>query len=76
LSKDLHKDLRTEYAKYAKAFPFSRALDFRVPSKWYRRSVGAVEIICGLLLVAVPNRKTKNAANLALIAVKALNAYR
>ncbi len=75
ISKDLHKDLRNEYAKYAKEFPLSRALDFKVPSKWYRRSVGGLEILCGLVLMVVPHRKTKNAANILLVAAKSLNAY-
>jgi len=68
----LHKDLRTEYAKYAKAFPLSRQLDLRVPSKWYRRSVGGVEIVCGLILMLTPFRRLKNAANIALIIVKVM----
>ena len=45
--RDLHKDLRSEYAKYAKVFPFAKSLGYRVPSKWYRRGVGGVEILCG-----------------------------
>ncbi|KAJ8967274.1 hypothetical protein NQ317_016285 [Molorchus minor] len=42
VSKDLHKDLRKEYVKYAKVFPFSELLNFKVPSKWYRRVSGSV----------------------------------
>ena len=75
ISKDLHKDLRNEYAKYAKAFPLSKQLDFKVPSKWFRRSVGVTEILCGILLMTVPHRLTKNVANVILIGVKLLNAY-
>ncbi|XP_076674525.1 putative acetylcholine receptor chaperone isoform X2 [Andrena cerasifolii] len=33
ISKDLHKDLRKEYVKYAKVFPLSGTLDFKVPNK-------------------------------------------
>lgn len=43
--------------KYAKVFPLSGTLDFKVPSKWYRRVVGSLEIICGLAMAIVPNRK-------------------
>ncbi len=103
ISKDLHKDLRAEYAKYAKvshhdfttaefrpsffnanltytlfqAFPLAKTLDFHVPSKWYRRSVGGIEVACGAVLLLVPHRmrRGKNAANWALLAVKVLNAY-
>ena len=59
ISRDLHKDLRTEYAKYAKAFPLAKQLDFKVSSKWLRRGVGATEILAGLVLLAVPHRTTK-----------------
>ena len=45
--RELHKDLRSEYAKYAKVFPFAKSLGYKVPSKWYRRGVGGVEIFCG-----------------------------
>ena len=51
ISKDLHKDLRTEYAKYAKVFPLAKLLDFKLPSKWYRRVVGGLEIVSGFLMV-------------------------
>ena len=51
ISRDLHKDLRTEYAKYAKVFPLAKLLDFKLPSKWYRRVVGGLEIIAGFLMV-------------------------
>lgn len=43
--------------KYAKVFPLTEALDFKVPSKWYRRVVGSLEIIFGLAMAAIPNRK-------------------
>ena len=59
ISRDLHKDLRTEYAKYAKAFPLAKQLDFKVSSKWLRRGVGATEILAGVVLLAVPHRLTK-----------------
>lgn len=48
---------RKEYVKYAKVFPLSEMLDFKVPSKWYRRTVGALEIACGLAMAFIPNRK-------------------
>ncbi|XP_071560524.1 putative acetylcholine receptor chaperone isoform X1 [Temnothorax americanus] len=59
ISKDLHKDLRKEYVKYAKVFPLSGTLDFKVPSKWYRRVVGSLEIICGLAMAIIPSRRCK-----------------
>mgnify|MGYP001345780442 FL=1 len=56
ISKDLHKDCRTEYAKYAKVFPLAKTLEFKVPSKWYRRSVGGLEILSGIIMMLIPSR--------------------
>ncbi|QQP54240.1 Transmembrane protein 35like [Caligus rogercresseyi] len=75
ISRDLHKDLRTEYAKYAKVFPFIKTLEVKLPSKWYRRSVGALEIFCGIIMSALPHRKSKNIANILLLGLKTLNVY-
>lgn len=73
--RDLHKDLRSEYAKYAKVFPFAKSLGYKVPSKWYRRGIGGMEIAAGLVLVLVPSRKLKNCANVLLLLAKLLNLY-
>lgn len=48
---------RKEYVRYAKVFPLSTTFDFKLPSKWYRRGVGGLEILFGLILALVPSRK-------------------
>jgi len=75
VSKDLHKDLRKEYVKYAKVFPFAEMLDLKIPSKWYRRAIGFLEIICGLAMVLVPNHKIKNGANICLLILTLMAVY-
>lgn len=75
ISKDLHRDLRKNYVKYAKVFPFSTLFDFKLPSKWYRRSVGGLEVLCGLAMVLIPNHKIKNAANMTLLMLMFLAVY-
>ncbi|VEN51867.1 unnamed protein product [Callosobruchus maculatus] len=75
LSKDLHKDLRKEFVKYAKVFPFSEMLDFKIPSKWYRRTVGALEIICGIAMAFIPSHKIKNIANTCLLTLTLMAVY-
>ncbi|XP_034936033.1 transmembrane protein 35A [Chelonus insularis] len=75
LNKDLHKDLRKEYVKYAKVFPLAELLNFKVPSKWYRRVVGSLEIISGLAMAIIPNRKIKNVANVILLSLMLLAVY-
>ena len=47
----------------------------KVPSKWYRRWFGGLEIISGAIMMLVPNRGTKNFANIVLLLMKTLNAY-
>ncbi|KAK3918202.1 Transmembrane protein 35A [Frankliniella fusca] len=75
ISKELHKDLRKEYVKYAKVFPLSDTLDFKVPSKWYRRVVGSLEIICGLAMALIPYAKVKQVANVVLIFLMLVAVY-
>lgn len=75
VSKDLHKDLRKEYVKYAKVFPFSELLDFKIPSKWYRRFVGVLELLCGAAMAFIPNHKIKNGANFCLLFLTLMAVY-
>ncbi|XP_058791829.1 novel acetylcholine receptor chaperone [Phymastichus coffea] len=75
ISKDLHKDLRKEYVKYAKVFPLASTLDFKVPSKWYRRVVGSLEIVCGLAMALIPSYKIKNACNGVLLLLMVMAVY-
>nr|CAG4652316.1 EOG090X0IKQ [Triops cancriformis] len=67
ISRELHKDLRKDYVKYAKVFPLAQTFLFKVSPKWYRRTVGGLEILCGLILALVPYAKAKQAANVVLI---------
>jgi hypothetical protein len=41
-------------------FPLSETIGFKIPSKWYRRAVGALEISCGALLALIPNGEESN----------------
>ncbi|KAB0797208.1 hypothetical protein PPYR_08202 [Photinus pyralis] len=75
ISKDLHKDLRREYVKYSKVFPFSESFDLKIPSKWYRRTVGALEIACGIAMAFIPNHKVKNGANICLLVLTLMAVY-
>ncbi|EDW80151.1 novel acetylcholine receptor chaperone [Drosophila tropicalis] len=75
ISKDLYKDLRTEYVKYAKVFPLTALFGLKVPSKWYRRTIGILEILCGLAMALIPYHKVKNAANITLLVLMVLGIY-
>lgn len=48
---------RKDYVKYAKVFPLSKMIDFKVPAKWYRRAVGGTEVLSGVCLAFVPYSK-------------------
>jgi len=48
---------RKDYVKYAKVFPLSKTVDFKVPAKWYRRAVGGTEVLSGVCLAFVPYSK-------------------
>ncbi|XP_065359053.1 novel acetylcholine receptor chaperone [Calliphora vicina] len=75
ISKDLYKDLRTEYVKYAKVFPLTALFGIKIPSKWYRRTVGVLEIVCGLAMALIPYHKVKNTANVTLLILMLLGIY-
>ncbi|ALC44399.1 CG13920 [Drosophila busckii] len=75
ISKDLYKDLRTEYVKYAKVFPLTAFFGVKIPSKWYRRTVGILEIVCGLAMALIPYHKVKNVANVTLLLLMLLGIY-
>nr|CAG4648386.1 EOG090X0IKQ [Moina brachiata]SVE93369.1 EOG090X0IKQ [Moina brachiata] len=67
ISRDLHKDLRQQYVKYAKIIPLARLLNIKIPSKWYRRTVGGLEVLCGFALTFIPHKRTKQVANVILL---------
>lgn len=48
---------RKEYVKYAKVFPLAEVMNIKIPSKWYRRTVGVLEIVFGAAMAFFPNRK-------------------
>ncbi|XP_076048178.1 putative acetylcholine receptor chaperone [Oratosquilla oratoria] len=75
VSKELHKDLRREFARYSKVFPLSQTLEFKIPSKWYRRTVGGLEVLCGFCLTFIPSKRIKQAANLILVVMMMFATY-
>lgn len=51
---------RTEYVKYAKVFPLARIFNMKIPSKWFRRAVGGLEIFCGVTLTFIPHSESQH----------------
>ncbi|XP_047494913.1 novel acetylcholine receptor chaperone-like [Penaeus chinensis] len=75
ISKELHKDLRKEFARYSKVFPLAQTLEFKIPSKWYRRTVGGLEVLCGFCLTFIPSKRIKQMANLILVVMMLFATY-
>ncbi|CAL4063654.1 unnamed protein product, partial [Meganyctiphanes norvegica] len=75
VSKELHKDLRKEFAKYSKVFPLAQTLEFKIPSKWYRRTIGGLEVFCGCCLTFIPSKRIKQAANIVLVMMMLFATY-
>lgn len=48
---------RKEYVKYSKVFPLSTLFDIKIPSKWYRRIIGGLEVSSGFAMAFIPNRE-------------------
>ncbi|XP_042238118.1 novel acetylcholine receptor chaperone-like [Homarus americanus] len=75
ISKELHKDLRKEFTRYSKVFPLAQTLEFKIPSKWYRRTVGGLEVFCGFCLTFIPSKRIKQSANLVLAVMMLFATY-
>ncbi|XP_050539626.1 uncharacterized protein LOC126904552 isoform X2 [Daktulosphaira vitifoliae] len=67
--------LRKDYVKYAKVFPLSKIIDFKIPAKWYRRAIGGIEVLSGICLTFVPIRNIKQGANIILLVSHLLAIY-
>lgn len=63
---------RKEYVKYAKVFPLTAVFDLKIPSKWYRRVVGVLEVVCGLAMATIPNRKYQNRFKLTRVFLRSM----
>ncbi|KAK2715263.1 hypothetical protein QYM36_010044 [Artemia franciscana] len=75
ISRELHRDLRKEFVKYAKVFPLSKTLEFKVSPKWYRRVIGGFEVALGIVLALIPHARLRQIANGILTAMMALAIY-
>lgn len=73
ISSEMHRELGRSFVKFSKVLPWTRLFGLKVPSRYFRLSVGYSEIIGGLVLVVAPWERVKLAANLLLLAVS-LNA--
>lgn len=75
LNSEMHKEMRKSFVQYTKVFPVPLdAFGIKLTSKWYRRTVGGVELFCGLSLLLLPGL-LKKAANIVLLILMLGAAY-
>lgn len=65
---DVHEDMRREFGRVNKVFPFYQQTGWRPFAKNYRMAVGIAEIVCGAILVLIPGR-LKQLANVILLLI-------
>lgn len=70
INRDMHREIRRNFVQYAKVFPLAKTFAFKVPSKYYRITVGWTEVICGTILVFIPGM-IKQLANVLLLIMMA-----
>lgn len=77
IHREMHREIRRNFIQYVKVFPIKdKWLGFKLTPKFYRLFVGYLEIICGSLLVALPNNwKLKNVSTVILIMSNLLSLY-
>lgn len=75
--REMHREIRRNFIQYAKVFPLNEKLTgYKLTPKLYRLAVGYLEILCGSLLVVLPNDwRLKNISNLVLLMSNLLTLY-
>lgn len=68
INKEMHREIRRNFVQYAKVFPLSKTLGFKVSPKLLRLTVGWTELIAGISLVLIPGI-IKQIANVVLLCV-------
>lgn len=77
IHREMHREIRRNFIQYARVFPLSeKTIGFKLTPKLYRLAIGYLEIVCGSLLVLLPNAwRLKNVSTGVLIASNLLSLY-
>lgn len=69
IHREMHREIRRNFIQYARVFPLSeKTMGFKLTPKLYRLTAGYLEIVCGALLVVLPNSwRLKNVATVVLL---------
>lgn len=54
VNEDIYRDMRQEYGRYNKVFPFYSLTGLRPLAKNYRMFIGSLEVISGTIMIIIP----------------------
>jgi len=74
VNREMHREIRKNFVKYAKAFPLASLVNVKVSPKVYRIAVGWIEIVAGFTLALIPGC-LKQIANSVLLLLTLLALY-
>jgi len=72
---DVHEDMRREFGRLNKVFPFYQVTGWRPFAKNYRFAFGLLEIICGTVLVIIHRGIPSQIANVVLLTLMLTTVY-
>lgn len=77
MHREMHREIRRNFIQYTRVFPIGeKAIGFKLTPKQYRLAVGYLEIVCGSLLVVLPNQwRLKNVSTVVLMLSNLLSLY-
>ncbi|CAG2113264.1 unnamed protein product [Medioppia subpectinata] len=68
INREMHREIRRQFVQYAKVIPMATALGLKVSPKYYRLTIGWLELIAGISLAFIPGR-VKLVSNVILLGV-------
>ncbi|XP_033741342.1 transmembrane protein 35A-like [Pecten maximus] len=74
INDELYRQMRKSFIKSAKVFPFAKLTGWRPNPHTYRKIFGGSEIVCGVILVAIPG-PVKDAVNVVMLMLMLLDVY-
>ncbi|KAJ8314531.1 hypothetical protein KUTeg_006681 [Tegillarca granosa] len=74
VNQDLYKEMRKTFIRSTKVFPLVKQTGWKPNPHTYRKAVGGAEVVCGVILAAVPG-PLKEASNVLLMLLMANDIY-
>lgn len=58
-NKDLHEEMKKNFRECTKVFPFASQTGFKPDVDQYRIAIGALELVCAVILIVIPGLFTE-----------------